>query len=40
MQVMKTSYKRRIELIVLVLILQGVLVLVKGKCINILMVQV
>lgn len=39
MKVMKTSYKR-IELIVLVLILQGVLVLVKDKRINILMVQV
>lgn len=40
MQVMKTSYKRRIEIIVLALILQGVLVLVKDKCINILMMQV
>lgn len=40
MQVMETSYKRRIKLIVLVLNLQGFLVLVKDKYINILTVQV
>lgn len=40
MQVMKTSYKRRIKLIVLVLNLQGFLVLVKDKYVNILPVQV
>lgn len=42
MQMMETSYKRRIKLIihVLVLNLQGFLVLVKDKSINILIVQV
>lgn len=40
MQVMETSYKRRIKLTVLVLSLQGFLVLVKDKYINILTVQV
>lgn len=40
MRVMETSYKRRIKLIVLVLNLQGFLVLVKDKYVNILTVQV
>lgn len=40
MQVMEMSYKRRIKLIVLVLNLQGFLVWVKDKYINILTVQV
>lgn len=40
MQVMETSYKRRIKLIVPVLNLQGFLVLVKDKYVNILTVQV
>lgn len=40
MQVMETSYKRRIKLIVLVLNLQRFLVWVKDKYINILTVQV
>lgn len=40
MQVMETSYKRKIKLIVLVLSLHGFLVLVMDKYINTLIVQV